>query len=165
MFLSCLVFASWVGTNTTPSNVIKCNKLIVKTRWKVINRSSAGVHWSIARHIQSQQQHAVRWDEINQNLIEWMLSPTCRQTNIKCWEYFVVCNSPLIVHQGNKKWSISICMLVRFWQSHPIMVRKGLGMRLITMGGEVFSIHLLHFLTDAVIHSVRGRLVRVKYRA
>lgn len=39
------------------------------------------------------------------------------------------------------------------------------GMMLIMMGGEAFSIPLLHFLTDAIIHNVRGRLVHVKYQA
>lgn len=37
---------------------------------------------------------------------------------------------------------------------------------LIRMGGEAFCVPLLlRFLTDAVIHDARGRLLHVKYRA
>lgn len=56
----------------------------------------------------------------------------------------------------------SICT----WSSDIGLVQLWLnkvGMTLITMGGDAFSIPFLHFLTDAIIQNVRGTLVRVKY--
>lgn len=106
---------------------------------------------------------------INQSFTAGLLCPViCKQINIICEEY-------LFLEKEMNHFCISSTHAVKYDQSHFCTCLSDMGsiqlwlekwgMMLIMMGGEASSVPRLHFLTHAIIHNVRGRLVHVKYRA